>query len=366
MNFIDNVQIKNFKSIKQLSFTTKRVNIFVGKPNVGKSNILEALSLFCGGYISSEYGFLKPFIRFNSVQELFHRKDIREPIFVDTEIGTVNLAFYNADTYFFIIDPLKVLAKPDVSSVYSDINETKRFFDGKYQSSPLPPFHLKHAFHTFSNVINHNAMMSMKDIYFYSPIKRYIFKEFNNQATSLFYPHSLLVPYGQNIVTILNNDTALFDLFAEIFKNEYNLDLTIKDPEYVLEILIREGYRTTSTPINLVADTLQRIMFYLTAIKSNTDSVLLFEEPEAHSFPTYTNMLADHIANDKKNQYFITTHSPYLLRTLLDETPKDEIGIFITTYKDYQTQLHALTEDDISELLDYNIDLFYNYKKFVD
>lgn len=40
-NFLDWVEIKNFKSIKDLRLDCKRVNIFIGKPNVGKSNILE-------------------------------------------------------------------------------------------------------------------------------------------------------------------------------------------------------------------------------------------------------------------------------------------------------------------------------------
>ncbi len=44
-NFLDWVEIKNFKSIKDLRLDCKRVNIFIGKPNVGKSNILEALGM---------------------------------------------------------------------------------------------------------------------------------------------------------------------------------------------------------------------------------------------------------------------------------------------------------------------------------
>ncbi len=43
---INKLEIKNFKSIKHLELDCKRVNIFIGKPNVGKSNILEALGIF--------------------------------------------------------------------------------------------------------------------------------------------------------------------------------------------------------------------------------------------------------------------------------------------------------------------------------
>ena len=42
---IKNLEIKNFKSIKHLEMECKRINLFIGEPNAGKSNILEALGL---------------------------------------------------------------------------------------------------------------------------------------------------------------------------------------------------------------------------------------------------------------------------------------------------------------------------------
>ncbi len=42
---ISNLTIRNFKSIKELSLSCRKLNIFIGEPNTGKSNILEALSL---------------------------------------------------------------------------------------------------------------------------------------------------------------------------------------------------------------------------------------------------------------------------------------------------------------------------------
>jgi len=39
-NFLNWVEIKNFKSIKDLRLDCKRVNVFIGKPNVGKSVVV--------------------------------------------------------------------------------------------------------------------------------------------------------------------------------------------------------------------------------------------------------------------------------------------------------------------------------------
>ena len=41
------IEIKRFKSIKHIVLKEcKRINLLIGKPNVGKSNILEALTAF--------------------------------------------------------------------------------------------------------------------------------------------------------------------------------------------------------------------------------------------------------------------------------------------------------------------------------
>lgn len=53
---IKNLEVINFKSIKNLKLDCKRVNVFIGEPNTGKSNILESLGIF-----SSQYAPLKNF-----------------------------------------------------------------------------------------------------------------------------------------------------------------------------------------------------------------------------------------------------------------------------------------------------------------
>ena len=50
---IKNIAITNFKSIKNLSLKAKKINIFIGEPNTGKSNILEALGFLSGLYYDS-------------------------------------------------------------------------------------------------------------------------------------------------------------------------------------------------------------------------------------------------------------------------------------------------------------------------
>ena len=80
---IQNLHISNYKSINQLELNCSRLNIFIGEPNSGKSNILEALDL---SYLSWMMGAnegnqkantelinLKTFFRVNKVADMFHR-----------------------------------------------------------------------------------------------------------------------------------------------------------------------------------------------------------------------------------------------------------------------------------------------------
>src|SRR5258708_11995010 len=47
MNPIKNIEIKNFKSIRHQKIDgCKKINVFIGYPNVGKSNILEPIGLY--------------------------------------------------------------------------------------------------------------------------------------------------------------------------------------------------------------------------------------------------------------------------------------------------------------------------------
>ena len=70
---------------------------------------------------------------------------------------------------------------------------------------------------------------------------------------------------------------------ANLFEN-YNLKLLYNSTEKGFSILknLKDDV-IFSIPYELVADTLQRLVFYKAAILSNKDSILLFEEPAVRS-----------------------------------------------------------------------------------
>jgi len=106
---IKKVKIKNFKSIKNLSFNCGRINIFIGEPNTGKSNILEAIGSFSLPYVglSRIHEAVKKLIRFETSEQLFYDQQINEPIEIETDIAKIQISFnYSSRAFLFQLSSL--------------------------------------------------------------------------------------------------------------------------------------------------------------------------------------------------------------------------------------------------------------------
>ena len=79
---IETLEITNFKSVKHLTLPCKRFNVFIGEPNTGKSNILEALGLlsFVGAWWGRQGAELNGFVRQERTFDLFYDGDISDPL----------------------------------------------------------------------------------------------------------------------------------------------------------------------------------------------------------------------------------------------------------------------------------------------
>lgn len=331
---IKNLEIKNFKSIKNLNLECKRINVFIGKPNTGKSNILEALGILSFGRFCIIGADLKEFVRFEYMNNLFYNENLEDSITikVDDKILEINFDFEKEEFWGRCRED--VVPKPvPVPTFFSfDYN-----YEGKGSASCSGFEKLPFKFYRFS-----------------------IKKTFPRKEVAF-----LLPPSGDNLLAILRSHKELRKLVKEIF-DEYGLKLKLKPQDNKIEVDKDIEDIIISHPYPLVSDTLQRLIFHLAAIETNKDSVIVFEEPEAHAFPYYTKYLAERIAlDDNNNQYFISTHNPYFLLPIIEKTPKDQVGIFITYFEDYQTRVKSLSEEDIKEIMDMEIDVFFNIERFL-
>jgi AAA15 family ATPase/GTPase len=328
------VEIRNFKSIKHLELDDcKRINLFIGYPNVGKSNIVEALSLFSVPYLN-EGDNLNRLIRAENKFELFF----------DAKIDTCSVTDGYSTAEF----------KTDSSFVlrHEDIGIEKQFFFS-------PKLNLSK--HTNSNIDD-------GEDYWHGYVKKYTFN--TNQNWIANNELSLLPPFGENLIDVLTNNINVAEVKFWIKQElkKFGLEYVIDKASNSLKVQRRlNDGEVLQFPWSSVADTLQRIIFYKTAIASNTDSVLLFEEPEAHAFPPYIRTVTNDIAGSKNNQFFITTHSPVIVNEFIEDAEIcKELAIYIVDFKNGETTVKRLMSSDLDEIFSNGIDLFFDLERYLD
>ncbi len=327
---VGSISIKNFKSLKDVSFESRRVNIFIGEPNTGKSNLLEALGVFSLNYTNA-----RNVLRYKTLYDLFFDTNVAEPITIAAGAYSASIEFWRE----------KCLVKvSDANTV--DLPE----LEGKALNNELA-----------LTLESDRTVAGNIDYSEHWPFRYYKFYQQQNFPSDKI--SFLSTPYGDNLVSILRSNGELRELVRELIESKgYKLNLRIESREIEL---VKDNGVLISYPYQSVSDTLQRIIFYLAAIKSNKNATLLLEEPETHIFPFYTKYLAELMALQSSNQYFIVTHNPYFLLSLVEKTPIDELAVFITYMEKYETKLRQLSNEELSELLDLNTDIFFNLDKFL-
>lgn len=195
-----------------------------------------------------------------------------------------------------------------------------------------------------------------------SSFRTYIFKNVKSFITN-FRPF-LNPPFGDNIPSLLMSNQEFKELVSSVFK-EKGFRLMIKPSENDINMAKDINDELYSYPYNSISETIQRIVFYMLAIESNKKAVLILDEPESNTFPMYTKQLAELIALDNSNQYFLATHDPYILGSLLSKSPSSEISVFITKMDNYETSVARIDKTKLSSILDQGMDIFFNLNKFL-
>lgn len=354
MNHIKNIEIKNFKSIRHQNINDcRRVNVFIGYPNVGKSNILEALSLFS---IDETNSFFNSFVRIENLTTLFFDGEISKQSEVRINDKHRYVARFEKDTIVFI-------QQFEREGTFFEKEDTRQHFsDESHDVSIKKNFQLnannEGKIYNYSSIPigRKNELMD---------IRRYVFSKDVAYTNKNYY--ELLYPSGSNIFNIISTNHTLKKEIQELFI-PYNLELLFDTREQKFTILKKTTSGIFSIPYELVADTLQRVIFYKAAILSNKGKVLLFEEPEAHMFPPYISKFTGDIIHDENNnQYFLATHSPFVMNDLISNLKKEELSIYIVSYENEtgETLIHRMDEEDVDEAYQFGYDFFMNINSFI-
>ena len=325
--FIQEIHVENFKSIRQASIEgCKRINLFIGKPNVGKSNIIEALSLFSLPYLEENTSKkLSHLVRLENETELFYNGMSDQPANIRTDLGGCILHFNPKEGLKVSLDFNNALY---LASVDDKLKVKFEAYTGK----------------TFE-----------------TNIKRYTFK--HDVIYKKGHSKYLIPPFGFNLLSVIENHEGLKKEVTKLFE-EYNLAIAFDKASQTIKVIQDRSEDIFLVPYNSIADTLQRIIFFKAAIASNDRSVLLFEEPEAHSFPPYMSHITQEMIYKKDNQFFVATHSPFILNDLL-ENGREELAVFVVHYENHETKIKQLTQEQLHAIYQNGVDLFTNYESFI-
>ena len=317
------LNIERFKSIKSLQLNCRRINLFIGEPNVGKSNILEALGLL--SWCATSGKTLKEFVRFQLTQQIFYDGLTDDPIRIEYQ------------------------GEPASAVMVKFENEHFLFTSNMPQSPTLARLDFNGGQHTAMRLHGGEAFR------FY---RFRMLEKFDSGD-----PGALIPPDGRNLFSVVYGSKAMREWLVELYR-PYGLAVVMKPHEKAFELQKHQDGVVTAYPYAMSSDTLQRMLFYHAAMVSNKNAVLIFEEPEAHAFPYYTKQMGEEIALDATNQYFIATHNPYLLTAVIEKAKKEDVQVFVTSFKDFETKAKPLSESQLSEML--SGDPFFMSQRFVE
>lgn len=323
---INNITVKNFKSLKSVTLSDcRRINVLIGRPNVGKSNILEALALFDVPFmVHSSNKSLKKFLRVDNTADLFHNGISSSPIEVITDNDSLSVN------------------RNSTNGLNIDI--TSHGETSKYN---------------FSTSL---TLTTKKEPSFFPDILVYYFPE--HFVADPSNTNFLIPPSGGNLMATVANLPELKSNLSELF-HSYGLKMMFDSGSQQIKAMRENGLDMFLVPYNSLADSLQRLIFYKSAILSNHEKVMCFEEPEAHTFPPYISNVINEIIASGDNQFFITTHSPYVMSSLLENIGAD-LAVYVADLKDNATVVRRLSDLQIQEIYDNGIDMFFNLEAFLD
>ncbi len=108
---------------------------------------------------------------------------------------------------------------------------------------------------------------------------------------------------------------------------------------------------------------------YVTKLLYNNHTEIFLEEPENNLFPPTQARLLDWVLDNtifssRNDILFVATHSPYILSKLL-EKDTGNVKFFFTYPKRDGMYVKTASQDDISNILAYGVDMFFNFETFI-
>ncbi|MBI4608133.1 MAG: AAA family ATPase [Candidatus Rokubacteria bacterium] len=326
---IQHLAIDRFKSIRSLSIPCRKVNVFIGEPDTGKTNILEAL------YLPSRLAWGQPldsFLRLNpqiGFEALFYQQFLDQPFQILMRLSPSRKG---------IGDELVISAtiQGEQRNLYLHIPGATPFAVSFGQTSHLP--HL-----------------DWIRCYAYSTSEQWAYTTGFHLGTNVVAP-----PWGHNLLYIARHAQKVNNFLRDLI-SPLGWKLFFDQTQKTLRLLHLRGEQVSLYNLDLLSDSLKRLFFYGSILLTSQEVVLVFDEPDVFAFPPYPKTLGEMIAGDSSNQFFLITHNPYFLSAIAEKTPVDNLGIFVC-FRDPEgaTSVKLLSSEQVSRIIELGANVFFN------
>jgi hypothetical protein len=331
---IQHLAIERFKSILSLSLPCRKVNVFVGAPDTGKTNILEAL------YLLSRLGWGLPLdasLRLSGdvgLEALFYRQFLDRPIQVSLTLDRPPPGLPSTDLRFSArLSGAERILEVELLGV-----ATARIgFGGSW---PL-------------------GLLDWLRYYIYSSPQGWQYRTDRLHGSAL-----VAVPHGDNLLYIARHHQRVFDFLKELVA-ELGWKLKFDQTHKTFRLSEVRPDEIVDYNLDLLSDSLKRLFFYGAILLTSENATLVFDEPDVFAFPPYPKTLGEMIAADESNQFFLTTHNPYFLAALAEKTPAAQLALFICHRReDGSTGARPLDEAEVARVIELGSSVFFNLDEF--
>jgi hypothetical protein len=348
---IKELQIRNYKSVRAANLSCKRVNVFIGPPCSGKSNILQAIALLnifgdrnCV-YDEEELSWM---LGISCWADVFWGGPHEYRYLGTTEFPTkypvsIRASLKSGETVTVKVDNA-IEIRP---AIEEDIGvEEEEYHPVECSDSTVAyvvPFSFAY------------ELLSRTDL------RRFAFYRFRlrqrDDPVPVYIPPEegdfLAPPFGYNLGRILNYDEELRQRI-EAYTYKLELEKQIWSGENN-KVFFKCG-RIEGIAFHSLPETLQRFIFYLTATYHNMEMVVAIDDLDP-IYPAFSACIARAIAANRFNQYFISTHDPFFLINLVAIVPRDDLNVFATELDGEETKVRVVTEK-LEEILNEGWDAF--------
>ena len=375
---METLVVKNFLVIKEASLDVKKINIIIGSQGTGKSVLAKTLYLLKNLENLVRSNLIKC-INFESLNKELKNKFISifpeytwkpQNFEIFYTIGNVSITIKNNDGLNFIFsenlinDYNKILEQFILIKENID-NESIKSSDDDEVLNILPKsFIYRRHIHKLLNNSNLSHLMSSSH---FIPASRAFFSLFYENLFSILNSASNLDPFLMEFGSLYEGFRSTYNRHLDSIQDSFPLEFSkqILNGDIILKeekcFIVNENQSIeliqASSGQQEALPMLQTLA--VLSIYNRHNNLTFIEEPEAHLFPTSQANVMKLLSflNNKGQNFFITTHSPYILSELNNYLyAQDLIKRDFLSIENFEKIIPSTSPIDINNLSAYKIE----------